>query len=161
VEDVEVVSYKSERELLEGFQQHLEKLDVDIMTGWNIFGFDLEYLYKRAVITEVSSKFFELSKMKDHSCQMFYKQLSSSALGDNQLKMLPMPGRFIFDLFHEVKREKKLDSYSLNFVSREYLGDQKIDMSPKEVLRFVSSRLRTRTPRSRCSPCFADVQAFP
>ncbi len=66
MEDVEVVSYKSERELLEGFQEHLEKLDVDIMTGWNIFGFDLEYLYKRAVITEVSSKFFELSKMKDH-----------------------------------------------------------------------------------------------
>ena len=32
------------------------------------------------------------------------------------------PGRFIFDLFHEVKREKKLDSYSLNFVSQKFLG---------------------------------------
>jgi DNA polymerase delta subunit 1 len=46
-----------------------------------------------------------------------------------------MSGRFIFDLFHEVKREKKLDSYSLNFVSKTYLGDQKIDMSPKEMFR--------------------------
>ena len=53
---------------------------------------------------------------------MVYKKLSSSALGDNALKLLPMPGRFIFDLFHEVKREKKLDSYSLNFVSQKFLG---------------------------------------
>lgn len=56
---------------------------------------------------------------------MVYKKLSSSALGDNALKLLPMPGRFIFDLFHEVKREKKLDSYSLNFVSQKFLGASK------------------------------------
>ena len=44
-----------------------------------------------------------------------------------------MPGRFIFDLFHEVKKGYKLDSYKLNEVSKLYLGDQKIDMSPKEM----------------------------
>jgi DNA polymerase delta subunit 1 len=73
---------------------------------------------------------------------MVYKKLSSSALGDNTLKLLPMPGRFVFDLFHEVKREQKLDSYSLNFVSTKFLGDQKIDMSPKEMFR----RFREENP---------------
>ena len=46
-----------------------------------------------------------------------------------------MPGRFIFDLFHEVKKNYKLDSYKLDNVSKLYLGDQKIDMSPKEMFR--------------------------
>ena len=37
-----------------------------------------------------------------------------------------------------LKRGYKLDSYSLNNVSKLYLGDQKIDMAPKEMFaRFV------------------------
>ena len=44
-----------------------------------------------------------------------------------------MSGRFIFDLFHEVKKGYKLDSYKLDSVSKLYLGDQKIDMTPKEM----------------------------
>ena len=76
--------------------------------------------------------------MKNHSCELVYKKLSSSALGDNDLKILPMPGRFIFDLFHEVKKGYKLDSYKLDNVSKLYLGDNKIDMPPKEMFaRFV------------------------
>ena len=49
-----------------------------------------------------------------------------------------MPGRFIFDLFHEVKKGYKLDSYKLDNVSKLYLGDNKIDMPPKEMFaRFI------------------------
>jgi DNA polymerase delta subunit 1 len=62
-----------------------------------------------------------------------YKKLSSSALGDNELKLLPMSGRFVFDLFHEVKKGYKLDSYKLNSVAQLYLGDQKLDMPPREI----------------------------
>lgn len=130
-----IVSFETERELLLGFRDYLVKHDVDILTGWNIFGFDLEYVYKRSRMTGCEDEFVQISKFKNYSCEMSYKKLSSSALGDNELKLFPMPGRFIFDLFHEVKREKKLDSYSLNFVATTYLGDQKIDMSPKEMFR--------------------------
>jgi DNA polymerase delta subunit 1 len=54
-------------------------------------------------------------------------------LGDNDLKLVSMPGRFIFDLFHEVKKGYKLDSYKLDNVSKLYLGDNKIDMPAKEM----------------------------
>jgi DNA polymerase delta subunit 1 len=118
-----------------GFKKFIVNHDVDVMTGWNIFGFDLEYVFKRAMVVECPPEFYQLSKLKDYDCKMVYKKLSSSALGDNTLKLLPMPGRFVFDLFHEVKREQKLDSYSLNFVSKTFLGDQKIDMSPKEMFK--------------------------
>lgn len=133
-----IKSYETEREMLMAFKEYLVERDIDIITGWNIFGFDLEYIMKRAVMTGCDSSFYEMSKMKNHSCELVYKKLSSSALGDNDLKILPMPGRFIFDLFHEVKKGYKLDSYKLDNVSKLYLGDNKIDMPPKEMFaRFV------------------------
>ena len=133
-----IKSYETEREMLMAFKEYLMEKDIDIITGWNIFGFDLEYIMKRAVMTKCDVSFYEMSKMKNHSCELIYKKLSSSALGDNDLKILPMPGRFIFDLFHEVKKGYKLDSYKLDNVSKLYLGDNKIDMPPKEMFaRFV------------------------
>jgi DNA polymerase delta subunit 1 len=133
-----IKSYDTEREMLMAFKGYLMEKDIDIITGWNIFGFDLEYIMKRAFMTKCDQTFYEMSKLKNHSCELVYKKLSSSALGDNALKILPMPGRFIFDLFHEVKKGYKLDSYKLDNVSKLYLGDNKIDMPPKEMFaRFV------------------------
>ena len=139
IEGSHIVSYDTEKEMLEGFQKYLKKYDVDIMTGWNIFGFDLEYIYKRAIKCACNNAFFQLGKIKEKVCDMVYKNLSSSALGDNILKLLPMSGRFVFDMFHEVKKGYKLDSYSLNAVSKQYLGDQKIDMPAKEMFAIFRS----------------------
>ena len=124
--------------MLLAFKKYVNEKDIDIITGWNIFGFDLEYIYKRAAMVGCGVEFYQLGKLNDTECHLVLKQLSSSALGDNYLKLLPMAGRFIFDLFHEVKKGYKLDSYSLNNVSKLYLGDQKIDMTPKEMFaRFL------------------------
>ena len=132
-EGPDVVSFETEREMLEAFQKYLHEKDVDIITGWNIFGFDLEYIFKRAQMMGCSEEFFNLGKLRESPSELVMKKLSSSALGDNFLKLLPMSGRFIFDMFHEVKKGYKLDSYKLNEVSKLYLGDQKIDMPPKEM----------------------------
>jgi DNA polymerase delta subunit 1 len=133
LEGCNIRSYATEREMLEAFQKYLHAKDVDIITGWNIFGFDMEYIYKRAQINRCHYSFYNLGKLKDVDSELVIKKLSSSALGDNLLKLLPMSGRFIFDLFHEVKKGYKLDSYKLDSVSKLYLGDQKIDMAPKEM----------------------------
>ena len=133
LEGSNIISFDTEREMLLAFKDYMNKQDIDIMTGWNIFGFDLEYIYKRAAMVGCGLDFYDLSKLKDRECHLVSKKLSSSALGDNFLKLLPMPGRFIFDMFHEVKKGYKLDSYKLNEVSKLYLGDQKIDMAPKEM----------------------------
>ena len=133
IEGSNVISFDTEKELLLAFKRYTIENDIDILTGWNIFGFDLDYIYKRAAMVGCGLEFYDLGKLKESECHIVYKKLSSSALGDNFLKLLPMPGRFIFDMFHEVKKGYKLDSYSLNNVSKLYLGDQKIDMAPKEM----------------------------
>ena len=134
--------YGSEKDLLEAFQRTVQKMDPDVMTGYNIFGFDLEYLFKRAKMCK-AHKFYNLGRIRGVPSELVVKRLSSGALGDNILKMLPMAGRYTFDLFHEIKREKKLDSYSLNNVSKQFLGDTKIDMSAKEMFR----RYREEDPK--------------
>lgn len=131
----DVISYKTERELLLAFKDYIQNKSTDIITGWNIFGFDLNYIYTRAAKNRCGLDFYQLGRLKETESHITEKKLSSSALGDNLLKLLPMPGRFIFDLFHEVKKNYKLDSYKLDNVSKLYLGDQKIDMSPKEMFR--------------------------
>lgn len=127
----DVECFATEGELLEAWQRHLQKVDPDIITGWNIFGFDLEYLHMRAVRTGASTVW---GRVKDCPIEeVTVKNLSSSALGNNELKMTPMKGRYVFDLFQDVKREHKLESYSLNNVSKHFLKDQKNDMPVKEI----------------------------
>jgi DNA polymerase delta subunit 1 len=125
-------TYKSERDLLMAFQKHIQKIDPDIITGWNIFGFDLEYISIRA--TKFINEIF-LGRVRDVPSELVVKNLASNALGNNILKLLPMKGRYVFDLFQDVKREHKLESYSLNNVSKHFLKDKKIDMPVKEMFR--------------------------
>jgi DNA polymerase delta subunit 1 len=127
----DVESFETEAALLEAFQKYLQKIDPDILTGWNIFGFDLEFLHMRATRTGASTVW---GRLKDCPIEeVTVKNLSSSALGNNELKMTPMKGRYVFDLFQDVKREHKLESYSLNNVSKHFLKDQKNDMPVKEI----------------------------
>ncbi|NBX51593.1 hypothetical protein EBT25_17090, partial [bacterium] len=72
-------------------------------------------------------------RFKNSPIELVTKNLSSNALGSNLLKMVPMRGRYVFDFFQDVKREHKLDSYSLNNVSKHFLKDQKNDMPVKEI----------------------------
>ena len=123
-------SYKTERDLLVAFENYLIKTDPDIITGWNIFGFDLEFLIVRATRLGIDPVW---GRVKDSVAELTVKMLSSSALGNNELKLVPMKGRYVFDLFQDVKREHKLESYSLNNVSKHFLKDQKNDMPVKEI----------------------------
>jgi DNA polymerase delta subunit 1 len=138
----ECESFDTEREMLERLGRYLRELDPDIVTGWNIFGFDLEYLYTRAVVTGAGPDAHMWGRLRGIPNELVVKRLASNALGSNDLKMVPMLGRYVFDMFQDIKREHKLESYSLNNVSKEFLKDQKIDMPVKEMF----SRFRDGDP---------------
>jgi DNA polymerase delta subunit 1 len=127
----DVESFATEKELIKAFEKYLIKIDPDIITGWNIFGFDLEFLIVRATIHCGLNPVW--GRIRGEVAALVEKNLSSSALGNNELKMVPMKGRYVFDLFQDVKREHKLESYSLNNVSKHFLKDQKNDMPVKEI----------------------------
>jgi len=128
--------YKDEKELLLGFKDLVHEWDLDIITGWNVFGFDFEYIMRRYEGDwEFMKEFSAFGRFNDERgrSKLIEKNLSSSALGDNKLKILPMCGRFVFDMMQLVKRDLNLDSYTLNNVSKDLLNDKKIDMPPMEI----------------------------
>jgi len=135
--------FQTEQELLEAFAKYLVRVDPDIITGYNIFGFDLDFIMKRImVLSDVPVAACMWTRLKDHSVTLVEKKLASNALGTNNLKMVPMVGRYTFDLFQDIKREHKLESYSLNNVSLHFLKDQKNDMPVSEIF----SRYRIGDP---------------
>ena len=53
----------------------IRKLDPDVITGYNIFGFDFKYMYHRAEELGIVDKFALLSREKELVCELEEKQL--------------------------------------------------------------------------------------
>jgi DNA polymerase delta subunit 1 len=152
--------YKTEKVLLEEFAKKMRQIDPDIVTGWNIFGFDLEYLYRRLVVCKCNLLAYYWGRGKEIPVTLVTKRLASNALGSNLLNMVPMFGRYVFDLFQEVKREQKFESYTLNNVSKVLLSDQKIDMPIKEMFQRFARWKESQDPeelRSIGEYCIKDT----
>jgi DNA polymerase delta subunit 1 len=135
-----IVQCSDENDLLTKFSEYIIKHDPDVITGWNVFGFDFEYIYKRMVRSKCQPYTRCLGRRLDAESEIVIKNLSSGALGANVLKMLPMVGRYTFDLFQTVKAEHKLESYSLNAVSLNFLGDKKNDMPIKQMFKMYEEK---------------------
>ncbi len=135
INDVDVVCCDSEKKLLMEWKQLLNNLNPDILIGYNIFGFDMEYIWMRAQENYVIDEFsIGLGRNLQRRCkELGFKKLASSALGENILKYFEMDGIVVIDLFKVMQREHKLDSYKLDNVAQIYLGDQKDDLKPREI----------------------------
>ncbi len=133
---VTVEQCTTEKELLIKFRDLLVSLDPDVVTGYNILGFDINYLYDRACELGAKETFTKIGRIKSMSCEYVEKKLSSSALGDNILKYIDMPGRVIIDVMKVVQRDHKLDSYKLDNVANHFMKMNKHDVSPNDIFRL-------------------------
>jgi DNA polymerase elongation subunit (family B) len=121
IPDIEVVPCATERELLLKWADLVVSADPDILIGYNIFGFDMSYLAERASELGCSLEFLQLGRIKGRDSPYVEKNLSSSALGDNVLKMIQMEGRVSIDLMKVVQRDHKLDTYKLDNVAAVFM----------------------------------------
>ena len=123
LEDVEIVSYKNEKNVLLAWTKLIQEMNPDIITGYNINGFDFGYMKGRAQKFNILNSFSKLSRIIGETAPWEEKVLSSSAMGDNLLKYFNMNGRIIIDLMKVLQRDAKLDSYKLDSVSAFYIKD--------------------------------------
>jgi DNA polymerase delta subunit 1 len=134
IEGCDVVPCRTEKELLTKWKELMNNLNSDIITGYNIFGFDMEYIWNRAKETGIIDEFaIGLGRLITRKCTLVEQKLSSSALGDNILMYLDMDGMVLIDLLKVMQREQKLDSYKLDNVASIFLGDKKNDLKPQEI----------------------------
>ena len=143
LEDVEIQSFENEKQVLLAWTQLIQRMDPDIMTGWNINGFDFQYLYERAVKLKILDKFSELSRLQGDNSPFREKMLSSSALGDNILKYFDMGGRVVIDLMKVQQRDAKLDSYKLDFVASTYIKEKIVMCKLDYVLNSDDNKIQT------------------
>ena len=136
IPDVDVISCKTEDEMLMQWKKFLMKLDPDIITGYNIFGFDFEYIWLRVIECGIRDNFsVGIGRSLTRKVSLIEQKLSSSALGDNILKYLDLDGVVIIDLFKVIQRDQKLDSYKLDNVASIFIGEQKDDLKPNEIFK--------------------------
>ena len=121
-----VHSKKSEKGMLLDWASCMEEWNVDVLIGYNTFGFDERYLWKRAEILGLtgSGPFQALSRLSDcgKEVKLEEKRLTSSALGDNFLYTWSTHGRVQIDLYHYVKRSFTLGSYKLDSVCQHFMS---------------------------------------
>jgi DNA polymerase elongation subunit (family B) len=118
----------NERDVLIKWTEFIQKLDPDIITGYNIFGFDYAYMYNRAKELGCIEEFSKLSRIRDKESGLIEKTLSSSALGENKLTYIQMEGRVQLDLFKIIQRDHNLVSYKLDNVAETFINDSIIDI---------------------------------
>jgi len=131
--------YNSERKVLKAWRDFIVKLDPDIITGYNIFGFDLRYLYERSVFLKCLDDFHYLGRLQNEKSKLEEKKLSSSALGDNFMKLLPMKGRVHIDLMKVIQKDHNLDSYKLENVATHFMGEHKDPVTPRMIFDYYKS----------------------
>lgn len=121
-----VHSCPNEKAVLSQWAAAMAAWNPDVLIGYNIFGFDERYLWKRAEKLGIYGldTFQALSRLVDcgKEVKLEEKRLSSSALGDNYLYTWTTHGRVQIDLYHYVKRGYNLPSYKLDSVCQHFMS---------------------------------------
>ena len=134
IDGIDVSCCKDEKELLNKWKMLMMDLNPDIVIGYNIWGFDIEYIWNRSIEIGINPKFqIGLGKICRRKSILKEQKLSSSALGDNIFNLLDVDGIVMIDLLKVIQKDFKLDSYKLDNVASIYIGDKKDDLKPKEI----------------------------
>lgn len=134
IEGADVECFDTEEDMIQAWKELLIRLDPDIITGYNIFGFDMDYLWSRVRELHIEDTFsIGLGRLNGRRTTLLEQRLASSALGDNILKYIDMDGVVAIDMFKVMQRDQKLDSYKLDHVAQVFLGDKKDDLKPREI----------------------------
>ncbi len=116
-----VISCSTELQLIQEWINYIREIDPDIITGYNIFGFDFKYIWCRAIKLGIHPRALNISRISGHTAELTPLVLSSAAFGYNEMDMISCPGRVSVDLFKVIQRDYKFESYKLDNVAGEFI----------------------------------------
>lgn len=126
--DVKVIQCDTESILLRAFATTLNKYNPHIVTGYNIFGFDMPYLHERAVFCKCDGDLLATG-IGYQTGTLTNVSWSSTAFRAQNFTYIDMPGRIVIDLMSYAQREMKLENYRLATLAKQVLGDT-VDKDP-------------------------------
>jgi DNA polymerase elongation subunit (family B) len=132
VNNAVIESYKTEKEVLLAWTRLIQREDPDIIIGYNIFGFDYQFMFLRAKELGCERDFLRLSRNKNEVCikrdwrtgkEGLEENTLVIASGQHDLKFVKMTGRLQIDLYNYFRRDYQLSQYKLDYVSGYFIGD--------------------------------------
>jgi len=131
IENVELECYNTEKEVLLSWAELVKRENPDVIIGYNIFGFDYEFMFQRAKQNNCEREFLELSRIKDQICGNIKHEKVESientkiaiASGEYDLNYINMLGRLQIDMYAYFRRDFNLPSYKLDDVAGQYISD--------------------------------------
>jgi DNA polymerase elongation subunit (family B) len=147
--DNSVAIYKvsSESDLISSYADIIMDCDPDIITGYNIMAYDYKYLDTRLGVFYMQD-WPQMGRISGIIPVMNKREWSSSAYGFNIICDLEMDGRINIDMLPIVKRDYKLDKYTLDFVCRRFLKRGKHDVSAPQMFKtyeFMQEAIKIKT----------------
>ena len=122
IPNVEVVSCSSVKQLIKEWVKFIAKSQPNVITGYNIFGFDFKFLWECAEEWGCLNYLQEMGPLKFKQTQLIEKELVSAAMGQNFLYYFDMPGIVTIDLLKVIQRDHNLSSYKLDDVSNQFIN---------------------------------------
>tara|TARA_B100000902_G_scaffold243071_1_gene230145 strand:+ start:22004 stop:25828 length:3825 start_codon:yes stop_codon:yes gene_type:complete len=130
--NVKIIEKSTEKGVLLEFTKIMQLENPHIVTGYNINGFDWDFMYKRAKEIGCVDDFLKLSRNKNEVCinkdwrtgeEDIAKNKIILASGEYNLSYVNMPGRIIIDMCVIFRREFTLSSNKLDYVSSYFISD--------------------------------------
>jgi DNA polymerase elongation subunit (family B) len=136
ISNIEIDTCTTEQELLLKWTQIMEKENPDIIIGYNIFGFDYEFLFRRAQENMCTNEFMKFSRIcNEFSAKLVFNKETQQntedlentkvvlASGEYDLRYFKMTGRLQIDMYSYFRRDFNLSSYKLDDVAGEFISD--------------------------------------
>lgn len=141
--NTKIFEFDDEAKMLLAWRDFLEKVDPDVIIGYNIANFDFPYLLDRANHLKCQ-KFPYWTRLTNMQSKAKDTNFSSKQMGNRDTKATNTNGRLQLDLLQLVQRDHQLRSYTLNSVCAHFLNEQKED-----VHHTMITELYNGTPESR------------
>jgi len=132
VQGAEIISVKTEMACLLEWTQLIQEEDPDIIIGYNIFGFDYQFMFHRSKELDIVDEFCALSRVQGEKCYKLDKETDEKLLestqnrlasGDYDLHYPAISGRLQIDLLFYFRRDYNLSSYKLDDVAGTMIRD--------------------------------------
>ncbi|MDY0386010.1 MAG: DNA-directed DNA polymerase [Methanolobus sp.] len=121
----DVECFDSETLMLNRFFEIFQEYDADVVSGYNINGFDIPYIADRVTMLAGSGDNVRSSVGRDG------RILSYRRIGNRT--MVSIPGRVVVDVLPLIRSQYSLKRYTLGNVAKELLDKEKLDVAPSDM----------------------------
>ncbi|MNK73459.1 DNA polymerase II [compost metagenome] len=126
------INVQSEADLCDKLSELVRLHDPEVITGYNIFGFDIPYLTQR--LNRRMRDWAPMGRIKGSLITPVKEKVwESSAYGRQELYFLLAEGRICVDMLVNIKRDHKLSNYKLDTVAKKFLKRGKLDVSAEQM----------------------------